>query len=119
MMKKTLFLALPLLLVSAASQAADNCEPLRARIEANIASKGLADFTVSVVGAEASVAGEVVGSCAQGSKKIVYAKGAPGQAGQKPGGAVVTPVPAPKAPKDGILTECKDGTVKTGGSCKP
>jgi hypothetical protein len=119
MMKKSLFLALSLLLVSAASQAADTCEPLRAQIEAKIASKGVANFTVTVVEADASVAGEVVGNCAQGTKKIVYAKGAADQAEQKPAAAVVSPASARKAPADGMLTECKDGTVNTGGGCKP
>ena len=41
----------------------DNCEPLRERIEGNIASKGVTGFTVTVVDADASVPGDQVGTC--------------------------------------------------------
>jgi len=54
----------------------------------------------------------VVGSCDLGSKKIVYQReGAPAA-----GGALARPAPAPA--NERILTECKDGTVTVGGSCK-
>jgi len=118
------------LAVAGASHAADNCEALRVQIEANIASKGLADFTVTTVDAAAPVPGQVVGSCDQGAKKIVYARGN--------GPARVAP-PAPAAPaaaaapvqrpaakprvarkatrEEDILTECKDGSVSMGGRC--
>ena len=108
-----------------ADQPANNCEPIRSRIETNIASKGVSDFSVTVVDEAAPVSGEVVGQCDRGRKKIVYERG------MKPAGAVggvsVTPAtpraaPQPAAPPPsadhGILTECKDGTVTRGGDCK-
>jgi hypothetical protein len=60
----------------------------------------------------------MVGSCDQGAKKIMYAKTgsivAPSSSSQ--------PSPREAMPKknsaDSILTECKDGTVSLGGSCK-
>jgi len=131
MIKPTLFsLALALLPAMGAAQAPDNCEPLRAQIEANIAAKGVTGFALSVVAADAAVTGEVVGTCGNGTRKIVYAKGAaPAQA--------TAPAPAPAQPKavqpakparpstpqrsaqdDDILTECKDGSVVRGRNCK-
>lgn len=121
-----------LALAASAAHAADNCEPLRAKIEANIAAKGPAAFTVSTVEAAATVPGQVVGSCDNGAKKIVYARGT--------GPARAVPTPPPAAPasatapvqrpvakpiatrkttrEEDILTECKDGTVSIGGTCK-
>lgn len=92
---------------------ADNCEPLRERIEANIASKGVTGFTVTVVDANASVPGDQVGTCGNGTRKIVYLKSAGAQA---PAAATAKPPPVAKKP---ILTECKDGSVSMGGNCKP
>ncbi|MEZ5701350.1 MAG: DUF1161 domain-containing protein [Burkholderiaceae bacterium] len=113
-----------------ADQPANNCEPIRARIEANIASKGVSEFSVTVVDEAAPVSGEVVGQCDLGRKKIVYERGAP--AAGAAAGVRAAPPPAapsagaaadkaaPKAPSAdrGILTECKDGTVTMGGDCK-
>ncbi len=93
------------LLASPASRA-DNCDAIRAQIEAKIRASGVAAFTLSTVEAGAAVAGKVVGTCGLGTKKIVYA-----------------PSAVPAAPKRGprdepILTECKDGSVSLGGECK-
>jgi hypothetical protein len=116
-----------LLAVGSAAQAADTCEDLRTRIEANIASKGVTDFSVTVVDVAAEVPGEVVGSCGQGEKKIVYARGvASGSSASAMPALAPAPAPASapatKAPaagaSQGILTECKDGTVSMGGDCK-
>jgi hypothetical protein len=130
MMKASLTLVL-LALASTASHA-DPCEPIRARIEAQIRDAGVASFTVTTVDLDASVPGEVVGSCDNGSKKIVYAKGDAG-ASPKPQAAAPAavppspppqkpPKPAPRQPVNPtpthqILTECKDGSVSMGGSC--
>jgi hypothetical protein len=54
---------------------------------------------------DARTAGKVVGSYAQGAKKIVYVQDAP--AGQA----------RPTPPNEPILTECKDGSVSVGGDC--
>ena len=115
-----------LLVVPAWGQTAvtDNCEPLRERIEANIASKGVTGFAVTVVDANAAAPGDQVGTCGNGTRKIMYLKGAGAQAPaavpatvQKP--PVATPEKSRPAPKEAILTECKDGTVSMGGTCKP
>lgn len=102
----------------------DNCEPLRERIEGNIASKGVTGFTVTVVDADASAPGDQVGTCGNGTRKIMYLKGVGVQApaaapasAQKPAAAATEKPRA--AAKEPILTECKDGTVSMGGSCKP
>lgn len=97
-----------------AAQAAENCEALRAQIESKIGAAGVTRFAVLVVDADASAAGQVVGSCELGTKKIVYQReGGPAQAVAVPTAA------APRTPEDDdILTECKDGTVSVGGDCK-
>lgn len=123
MIKPTLFsLALALLPAVGAAQAPDNCEPLRAQIEANIAAKGVAGFAVSVVAADAAVAGEVVGTCGNGTRKIVYAKGAAPAQAQSQAVQPAKPVrPATQqrsVQDDDILTECKDGSVVRGRNCK-
>ncbi|MDR7150377.1 hypothetical protein J2W49_002335 [Hydrogenophaga palleronii] len=91
---------------------ADNCDPLKAQIEANIAAKGVTGFTVTVVDAEAAVVGDTVGACGQGTKKIVYARGA-----ESAGAA--SPRPRQPTPDEEIWVECKDGSMVKGGGCKP
>jgi len=94
----------PIAWALAGAASASTCETLRAEIEAKIAAAGVARFTVSVVDAEAPAAGRVVGTCEMGRKKIVYERpDAP--AGAAPG-------------EDAILTECRDGSVSMGGSCR-
>jgi len=95
-----------------AAHGAENCEALRSQIEAKIAASGVTRFSVTTIDANAQVTGQVVGSCDLGSKKIVYQReGAP-----PADGATARPAPAPAGER--ILTECKDGTVTVGGSCK-
>jgi len=88
-----------------AAAAAEPCEALRAQIEAKIAAAGVTRFTVTTVDAAAVAAGQVVGSCELGSKKIVYQREGAPAAGAAPAG-------------EEILTECKDGTVSVGGDCR-
>lgn len=123
-------LTLVLLALASTTSHADPCEPIRARIEAQIRDAGVATFTVTTVDQDASVPGEVVGSCDNGSKKIVYAKG---DAGANPGPQAAAPAsqlppkparpalrqPVNPTPTHQILTECKDGSVSMGGTCKP
>ena len=97
----------------------DNCEPIRSQIEAKIKASGVIGFTVTVAETTATFAGKTVGSCANGSKKIVYL------ANQKPSGIVVpiqtTSAAAAQPMKkkaSPILTECKDGSTSVGGDCK-
>lgn len=119
-------LAAVLCLAACSAQAADTCEELKSRIEANIAGKGVLDFSVTVVDEAATVTGQVVGHCGNGTQKIVYSRGA--RAGASSAGSAASPgiaakpAAAPVVPKpgknQGILTECKDGTVSVGGTCK-
>jgi len=105
--------------VAGSAYAAEDCEALRTRIEQKIAASGVARFTVTVVDANASADGQVVGSCELGTKKVVYLK----DAGAAPAPAPASiPASAPKpVPAQGtdepMLTECKDGTV-TMGDCR-
>jgi hypothetical protein len=94
----------------ASAQDGNNCEAIRAQIESKIAASGVAGFSVTVVDANAAVDGQVVGSCALGTRKIVYARPGPAGVGHA----------APPAPSRGsaIVTECKDGTSSVGGDCR-
>jgi Protein of unknown function (DUF1161) len=130
-MLKFLLPAVVLACLSAPSYA-DNCEDLRAQIDAKIKAAGVASYSVAVVDSAASAPGKVVGSCARGQKKIMYAvNAAPTALQTKPpvattsapvaaASAVPAKKPAVAVSKSGdaILTECKDGTVSKGGSCK-
>jgi Protein of unknown function (DUF1161) len=125
-------LALLALLWGSLAQAtpADPCEPLRARIESQVAARGITRFSVTVVEASAPVAGKVVGSCAEGQRKVVLRRGAANDDGA---GATALSLPAQlasvarirkpapaRAPGADIITECRDGTVIQGhASCKP
>lgn len=99
---------------SGACLAADhgsNCEAIRTQIDAKVRASGTTDYAVTVVGANAKVAGKVVGSCDLGTKKIVYARSGP----------AALPAAAATPPRetgdDDIITECKDGRVVRGGDC--
>ncbi|WP_291013202.1 DUF1161 domain-containing protein [Hydrogenophaga sp.] len=117
------------LLAQVGAAHADNCEPIRARIEAQIRDAGVARFSVTVVPNDTPVTGEVVGSCDNGQQKIVYTRGvgaeAPGipappnaQSARPTSPPPVRPVRRP-TPETEILTECKDGSVSRGGTCPP
>ena len=95
-----------------AAHAAESCETLRAQIEAKIGAAGVTRFAVLVVDANTPAAGQVVGSCELGTKKIVYQREGAGSA------PAAVPAPARSPEDDDILTECKDGTVSVGGDCR-
>lgn len=60
-------------LSSAALAAAKPCEELKAEIEAKIQAAGVPSYTLEIVAAaEATDANMVVGSCENGSRKIIY-----------------------------------------------
>jgi Protein of unknown function (DUF1161) len=102
------------LLACCSAHGADNCEAIGAQIDARIRAAGTTNFTLTAVDTAASAAGKVVGSCAQGTRKIVYL-----QAGAPRGGASAAAKPRPTTSRDSeILTECKDGSVSVGGDCK-
>lgn len=92
---------------AAATAAGENCDVLRDQIEARIAAAGVARFSVRVVDADAAVdTGRVVGTCGRGSRKIVYETD-------------TAPAPAPAPVPSRMLTECRDGSMPAGGTCKP
>jgi hypothetical protein len=96
---------------------ADNCEALRAQIEAKIAASGVTQFSVTVADASgAPGGGQVVGSCAQGAKKIIYTRAATQQ--MPPAASVSATAPARKTKPRTVLTECKNGTVSADGNCR-
>ena len=97
-------------LMAATGAYASNCESIRSQIEQKVRASGVANPTVTIVDAAASAAGRAVGSCDMGAKKIMYAQGSAGQPGN---------VTSSRPKRDeALLTECKDGTVQIGGSCK-
>ncbi len=107
-MPRLYLLAVTLLLGSPASYAANNCDSIRAQIDAKIRASGVENFVLSVVEAEAKVSGKVLGSCDLGTKKIVYTQSSPSAPSQ----------PKAQPSKESIITECKDGSVTVGGDCK-
>ncbi|NVM88257.1 hypothetical protein FHT32_001905 [Variovorax sp. SG517] len=101
------------------AHAAEDCEALRTRIEQKIAASGVARFTVTVIDANASANGQVVGSCELGTRKVVYLKdagAAPAPAPASTPASAPTPKPA-QGTNEPMITECKDGTV-TMGNCR-
>lgn len=87
------------------------CDAIKAQIDAKVRATGVNDFVLTVVEADAPAAGRVVGSCELGTKKIMYERT----------GSATAPAPAqkPGTRNSQVITECKDGTVSAGGSCKP
>ena len=116
-MLELLLLSLAGASASAASQA-DNCEPIRAQIDARIRAGGVTRFTLSTVDAKATAAGKVVGSCDLGTKKILYIAGDTSASASAPASSAPARKPATVTRDEPIWTECKDGTVSRGGDCK-
>jgi hypothetical protein len=80
------------------------CEALRARIEQRIRANGIALPKLTVVDAAASAPGQLVGTCEQSAKKVMY---------EREGGGPAKPA------KHAVITECKDGTVVRDGAPCP
>lgn len=122
---KKVFVALALA-VAGSPAGAVTCESLQAAVEARIKAAGVAQFSVTVLDAQAATTDQVVGSCDLGRRKLVYRKGAPAgpaaSATAQAATAGVSPTPGamPAAPagRPAVLTECKDGSVRTSGDCK-
>jgi Protein of unknown function (DUF1161) len=117
---------LVLALLAPAAWAADICEPLREHIEVRIAASGGSGFAVIVADAETPVEGKVVGTCAQGSRKLVYVRGdkvgvaSAARSSVQPAAQRVASAPRAPADNGGVLTECRDGRVLRGhASCGP
>lgn len=129
MLKLALILAvLPLL---AGTAQANNCDAIRADIDARVRANGIGNHSLTVVDRAVLAPGRVVGSCDQGSKKILMTQpgvsavaAVPGQAAAGPAAASAAGQPATgrREPRrssatDDILTECRDGSIVTGPDC--
>lgn len=74
-MKRAAWWCVFALWAGSASAAPLECEALKAEIEAKIQSNGVADYTLEIVdSAEAKDPAMIVGSCANGTRKIIYQK---------------------------------------------
>ena len=67
--------ALALCLVALPALAEKNCEELKAEIAAKLDAKGVKNYQLDVVPAEAVKDEKVVGSCDAGKKKVTYKRG--------------------------------------------
>jgi hypothetical protein len=94
-----------------------SCDALRASVEAKIRRNGVSDFSVSVIDANQTPNGRVVGSCELGTKKLVYVPGSPSAA---PAAASTSPPPPARPALGGerMIVECFDGKVYTEGPCR-
>jgi hypothetical protein len=115
--------ALALLWACGSSHAQSSCESIAAAVDAKIRATGTQQFTLSTVDTAASAPGRVVGSCAMGAKKILYVTGAAASAATAApaasAGAQAAPRQRPPAKADdNIITECNDGSMSVGGTCK-
>ena len=98
---------------------ADNCEAIRAQIDAKINAAGVRNYSVTVVEAAASTPGKIVGTCNKAANKIVYTQNKPtGLAATAALPNAIKTAPSVKKKSETILTECKDGSTSAGGTCK-
>jgi len=74
------------------------CDDLKAEIDRKIRAGGIPTFTLTVADAADALPGRVVGTCDNGSRKILYVP-APG----------ATTASRPASPRPLVLTECKPG----------
>jgi hypothetical protein len=58
--------------VCAHAQAAKPCEELKTEIAAKLDAKGVKSYTLEIVAKDKDAEGKVAGTCAGGTKKIVY-----------------------------------------------
>lgn len=109
--RRTAACALAALAALAASRSAEalDCRTLSEQIAAKLRAGGLERFTLATVDSATPSAGRVVGSCEQGTRKIVYlaavVRGASSNA------------PARRVERQ-IITECRDGSTPADGRCK-
>jgi hypothetical protein len=104
-------LALLLVVSASAPSRADNCDSIRDQVEAKFKAGGTLNFSVKVVDAGAVGNARVVGSCGNGTRRIVFVPG------DLPNGPAASPRAATPQPPP-ILTECKDGSISHTGNCR-
>jgi hypothetical protein len=93
--------------------AGKDCEQLRSEVVRRYEAGGIASPEIQLLAGSAATSGKVVGNCELGTKKLVYV-------GSKAGPSSASSPMNAKSPRANapVLTECKDGTVSMGGSCK-
>ncbi|MCB1690731.1 MAG: DUF1161 domain-containing protein [Halioglobus sp.] len=74
-MRKFTLVLLATLVTSPAIAQPKDCDELKAEIDAKISANGVASFTTTIVDRDAAEDGKVVGTCDNGTKKIVYKRG--------------------------------------------
>ncbi|MDY4295580.1 MULTISPECIES: DUF1161 domain-containing protein [unclassified Xanthomonas] len=74
-MKQAIALLLLAFASSSAFAASRSCEELKAELTARLDARGVKDYTLEILdNADIKADRKVIGSCAAGSKKIVYSK---------------------------------------------
>ncbi|MEL4893363.1 DUF1161 domain-containing protein [Xanthomonas protegens] len=74
-MKQAIALLLLAFASSSAFAAGRSCEELKAELTARLDARGVKDYTLEILdNADIKADRKVIGSCAAGSKKIVYSK---------------------------------------------
>jgi len=71
---KKLMVAVAVLMFATPAFAKKDCEELKAEIDAKIKAKGVKAYTLQILPNEQAKDGKVVGSCDEGTKKIIYTK---------------------------------------------
>lgn len=74
-MHKTTLVLLATLASSAVFAQPKDCDELKAEIDAKISANGVGSFTTTIVDRDAVEDGQVVGTCDNGTRKIVYKRG--------------------------------------------
>ena len=93
--------------------AGKDCEQLRSEVMRRYEAGGIVAPELQLLPSSTATTGKVVGSCDLGSRKLVYLGGK--SVASSPSSPVGVRSPAAAEP---VLTECKDGTVSVGGTCK-
>ena len=110
----TAFVGVAALILASAAHAI-SCEELQSSVEAKFRSNGVKTFSIAIVEANARATGQVVGTCALGSKKLIYSRL---QDPASPSVQAAPPLASGSSPKSSVITECADGRVVTQGGCK-
>ena len=95
-----------------------SCDELRSAVEAKIRRHGVSNFSLSVIDADQAPNGKLVGTCALGTKKLVYVPGSQSAAPAPAGPQSPRPMTSAKAGGEPMIVECFDGKVYTEGPCK-
>lgn len=72
---KKIIVAVAVSLLAAPAFAQKSCDELKAEIAAKLEAKGVKNFQLDIVAADAVKDQKVIGSCEGGKKKIAYKKG--------------------------------------------